>query len=102
MILLLAAGIAGALARLVASDSPKRWRRAMVTDALIGGVSSVLVPAILGSLPFTGPIMARLDSPGEQAVLVASSAYIASHIWVNRLGGWLRSLGDRYFKGGTS
>ena len=95
---LLGAGIAGALARLLASESPKRWTPHLVTDAVVGGASSVLLPPILGALPVTSSVVAKLDSLSEQILLVVVIAYIASHVWVNRLAGWLRAAGDRAFR----
>lgn len=88
------AGLAGAFARALTSESPT-WCRRSIMDTVMGGLASVVVYILLGILPWTATTMAKLDLWWEQVLTLGVLSYIASHVWTNRGAEWLTGLGNK-------
>lgn len=97
-LILVAAGLAGALLRAVTSTTQRTCSREGLTDTAVGGLVSPVIFLMLGSVPYVGPAMAKLDEPIEQSVFVFFVGYAASHVAVSlirkRLGGWIAKAVD--------
>ena len=98
-LILLAAGVLGALLRVVCSTRQATLSRETLGDAVAGGVSSQLVLPALGLVPVARDFVAKLDTVADQAILVVFTGYVASHVWTTvarqRVPAWLGKLADR-------
>ena len=96
---LLVAGLVGAFARALTSNTTVTWSRQTYADTIVGGVLSAVIYVILTALPIIGPALAKLDTIAESAMAVGGLGYISGHLWVNRGADWLAAIGDRWFRG---
>lgn len=94
-LIVIGAALVGAFLRAATSTSQSTWTWQSAVDTAMGGVASVAAYVILGVLPWTAATITKLDTATEQALVVASISYVASHVWVNRGADWLGALGDK-------
>lgn len=92
------AALVGAFARAAASEQTT-WSWRTIVDTAMGGLGALAFYVVLQILPWTAPMMAKLDLPWEQVVVVAPFSYVASHVYTNRGADWLAAIGDRWFRG---
>lgn len=77
---LLVVGVAGAFIRAWRDHDQHTWGRETVTDCVVGGVSSILVPPVLSY--YLPDLMKAYAAPPYQAVIVFLAGFGASFTWV--------------------
>jgi hypothetical protein len=99
-LLLLGAGVVGALLRVILSTQQCTLSRETLGDALVGGLTSYVGLPALALVPVVKDVVAKLDSSAEQGVAVLAIGYIASHVWTTvarqRIPRLLEKAADRW------
>jgi hypothetical protein len=99
-LLLLGAGVLGAVLRVVLSTTQSTLSRETLGDALVGGLTSYVGLPALALVPVVKDVVAKLDSAAEQGVAVLAIGYIASHVWTTvarqRVPRLLERVADRF------